>query len=150
MRVVRQPAEETTAQESPPRSSARLLGHSRLPVEFPDAPQLLIGFTQAQGTNHFTDRNLRVVRPENPAVFVLVIAKADFVAIFFLQRRAVMQLRTPRKNGVAEVQLLHQDTRRFPYLRGDFPGRLEEGSVIPPCAGDDVVAVRDGARRRVS
>src|SRR5579864_2146845 len=149
-RFLRWPPGRRKAPEGLQRSNASLFRDSRLPVEFPDAPQLLIGLTQAEGTDHFTDRNLRIVRPEDPSVFVLVITEADFIAIFFLERCSIMKLRTPRKNGVAEVQLLHQDTRRFPDLRGDFPGRLEEGSVIAPCAGDDVVAVRDGARRRVS
>src|SRR5579863_1578399 len=102
-RFVRRRPEEETAREGPPESNARLLGHSRLLVEFPDAPELLIGFAQAQGSDHFTDRNLRIVGPEDPAVLVLVISKAHLIAIFLLERRAIMKLRAPGKNGIAEI-----------------------------------------------
>src|ERR1700692_1426826 len=90
--------------EDQTRSTARLLGHSRLLIELAYAPELLVGFAQAQGSDHFTDRNLRIVRPEDAAVLVLVISKADTVAIFLLERRAIMKLRAPGKNGIAEIQ----------------------------------------------
>src|SRR5689334_4672295 len=89
--------------EGPPQSSARLLRDSRLLVEFPDAPQLLIGLTKAQRTDHFTDRDLRIVGPEDPAVLVFVIAKSDLIAVLFFECRTIMKLRTPRKNGITEV-----------------------------------------------
>src|SRR5690242_14354126 len=105
--------------------NAYLLRHARFLIQFPDAPQLLVRLAQAERTEHFSDRRLRVVGPEDAAVLVLIVAEAGSVSVFLLECRAVVQLRTPGQDGVAEIKLLDQDVRGLADLRRDLPGRFE-------------------------
>src|SRR5437762_279725 len=101
---------------------------------------------------------------ESPAVLVLVITVAQFIAVGLLERFPVLQGRTPREDGIAQVDFLNEDVvfggsevahlglflvHGPSYLGGDFAGRFEDGSVVPPGAGHDVVVVPFGTRGRL-
>lgn len=73
------------------------------------ALELLLFIQQTQTSQHLANREMRIVGPEHPAVFVLVIAVAHFVAVLFFEGFAVFQGRTPGEDGVAQVDFLNQD-----------------------------------------
>ena len=88
---------------------------------------------------------MRIIGPKHPAVFVLIITVAHFIAVRFLEGFPVLQSRTPREDGVAQVKFLNEDVvfgrnevaaldlllaPRPSHLRDDFAGRFEDRSVV--------------------
>src|SRR5579864_1685493 len=130
-----------------PAVSQALLPYSRLLEEPVNAPELRVLLAQSQRTHHVTYGHMRIVRPENSAIFVFVITEPYFLTVLLAQRCSIVQLWTPGKNGIAEVDLLDQHIRRLVDLCRNPAGWFENGGVVPPRARDDVVAVFHCSRR---
>jgi len=115
-----------------------------------DLLHLIFHLYEPKRLDHLANGDFCVIRPEEAAVFILVVAKSDFVAVLLPERFAFLEFRTPRKDGVAEVQLLDKDLPWRFDLGNDSTGRLENRGIVAPRAGDDIVTVLQSSESRLS
>src|SRR6476660_2789325 len=78
--------------------------------------QRSLGFGHSDGFRHFRNRQTGIVRPEDAAVLIFVIAKPDLIPVSGAHRFAVLQLRVPRQDGIAEIHLMNKRAPRREYL----------------------------------
>ena len=66
--------------------------NSRFPIELPDARHFILEFQYADRTHHLADSDFGVIRPEDAAILVFVVAKTHSVTVGLPERFSVPQL----------------------------------------------------------
>ena len=76
-------------------------------IHLADPRQFVLQFQKSQGAHHFADRDLGIIGPENPAIFVFIIVEAGSWAVLLPERFSMLQVSAPWQDGIAEIEFMY-------------------------------------------